>query len=107
MVGLEVANMSPNEYRNLIQAFVDEAIPAKEFEARYLAAFKSEPGGMSPQLYSVLEKLFEDVDAYWEDCPPGQETAFIISEQRLRQEAKKALELLNHFLASTLPTSFA
>lgn len=34
----------------------------------------------------ILNGVFGAVDSYWNECLPGQETAFEISEQQLRKE---------------------
>lgn len=82
------------EYEALIRAFLDHDLAPEEFERRYLAAFKAEPGGMSQTLYQILETLFESVDAYFPECQPGQETTFEISEVQLRHDAAQALARL-------------
>jgi hypothetical protein len=83
----------------MIRAFLDRQLPVEEFERRYLAAFKEEPAGMDEELYSILDSVFGAVDAYWPECQPGQETAFEISEQRLREEVSAALVRLDRWLA--------
>lgn len=79
------------EYEALIRTFLNHELTPEEFEQRYLAAFKAEPGGMDQARYQILETLFESVDAYWAECQPGQETAFEISEVQLRHDAAQAL----------------
>ena len=63
--------MTAHEYRTMIQAFLDGAMPVGEFEQRYLAAFKAEPGGMDPALFTILDWLFAAVDSYWSEVEPG------------------------------------
>lgn len=92
--------MSIEDYQFLIQSFIDGSLPIQEFETQYLAAFKAETASMNPVLFQVLDELFSDVDAYSPDCPAGKETAFIISEARLRQRASAALEKLEQILVS-------
>lgn len=87
------------KYETLIRAFVSHELPVEDFERRYLAAFKAEPGGMEHTLYQILETLFESIDAYSPDCQPGQESAFEISEQQLRQDAQQALARLEQLAA--------
>jgi Bacterial self-protective colicin-like immunity len=83
------------EYQELIQTFVDQTLSIQDFEARYLEAFKSQPEGMHPKLFAVLDQFFADVDAYSPNCLPGEETAFCISESSLRQRAIDALKQLD------------
>jgi hypothetical protein len=90
--------VSTHEYYTLIQAFVDGVVPADEFEQRYLAAFKAEPGGMDPALFFILDRLFGAVDAFWGDVKHGEETPFLISEDHLREEARAALRQLDTYL---------
>ena len=81
-------------YLALIEAFVCGRLPPSEFEQRYLRAFKAEDEPIEPAVYSVLEPLFSDIDAYSPECPPGEETDFTISEAQLRDQAARALEAL-------------
>ena len=46
---------------------------------------------MGSPLFEILNGVFEAVDCYWHECLPGQETAFEISEQRLRKAVNEAL----------------
>jgi hypothetical protein len=86
------------DYYAMIRAFVDGGLPVEEFERRYLAAFKAEPGGMDPAAFAILDRLFGAVDAYWSEVTPEQETPFLISEDRLREYARVALEQLAAYL---------
>ena len=86
------------KYQTLIRDFVDGGLPVDEFERRYLADFKAEPGGMDPALFTILDRLFGAVDAYWSEVEPGQESPFLISEHRLREEARTALDQLHAYL---------
>jgi Bacterial self-protective colicin-like immunity len=86
--------MITTEYQELIRAFVNETLAIPDFEAQYLEAFKAQPQGMHPKLFTILDRLFADVDAYSPDCPPDEESAFCISESSLRQRANTALQQL-------------
>jgi hypothetical protein len=83
------------EYQDLIRAFVNQTLAVQDFETLYLEAFKSQPEGMHPKLFAVLDQLFADVDAYSPICLPGEETDFCISESSLRQRAIAALKQLD------------
>ena len=87
-------------YAALVRTFVRGEVPTSAFEREYLAAFKTEPADLPQPLFDVLEQLFTDVDAYSPDCAPGQETAFVISEERLRQQAAAALASLEQLLVT-------
>ena len=82
------------KYMALIRAFLDGSLTAAEFESRYLATFKGEQARLRAPVFDVLQQLFSDVDAYSPDCSPGQESAFVISEARLREQAAAALRRL-------------
>jgi len=87
-------------YTALIRTFVRGELPVAAFERQYLAAFKVEPAQLPVALYNLLEQVFSDVDAYSPNCLPGQETAFVISEVRLREQAAGALLALEHLLVA-------
>ncbi len=89
--------MTPTDYQKLIQAFLDRQLPVEEFESRYLAAVKAEPGGMDPVLYEIVEDLFGAVDTYSPECSSGEETPVVISEASLRREAREALDRLEQY----------
>jgi hypothetical protein len=84
-------------YRALISAFVAGSISVAAFDEQFLRTFKSEPEGMDGELFGILDRLFGAVDAYWHECNPGEESAFLISEATLRREATVALERLDRF----------
>lgn len=89
--------MKLEDYQKLIKSFIENEISIQEFEDQYLTAFKSESSGMSSEIFPILDQLFSDVDAYSPDCLSGEETAFIISETKLRQQATLTLEKLKKF----------
>lgn len=53
---------------------------------------------MGEEIFRILNNVFESVDCYWHECLPGQETAFEISEQKLREEVYQALTKLTNAL---------
>ena len=87
--------MLADKYKRLMKDFINEVITVEEFEREYLITFKEETERMGSPLFEILNGVFEAVDCYWHECLPGQETAFEISEQRLRKEVNEALILLN------------
>ncbi|MGE7118839.1 colicin immunity domain-containing protein [Peribacillus sp. NPDC046944] len=84
-----------DKYKRLMKDFINEVITVEEFEREYLITCKEETERMGSPLFEILNGVFEAVDCYWHECLPGQETAFEISEQRLRKEVNQALILLN------------
>ena len=84
-----------DKYNRLMKDFVNEVITVEEFERKFLITFKEETERMGSPLFEILNGVFEAVDCYWHECLPGQETAFEISEQRLRKKVNEALILLN------------
>ena len=55
------------KYRVMIDAFIADQIGAPEFEKLYLSAIKDDKRIFPDSIYSVLQELFEDVDAYVSD----------------------------------------
>jgi hypothetical protein len=90
--------MTAEQYRAMISSFVGGHMPADRFEREFLEAFLDEPADMDDELFRILDELFGAVDAYWPECGPGEETAFVISEDTLRHQAEGALERLNRYL---------
>ena len=91
--------MTAKKYQFLLESFLDEKLSVSDFETRYLAVFKAEPQGMSPDIFKILDQLFADVDAYSPYCSPDQENSFRISEASLRKRASLALKELEKLLA--------
>lgn len=86
------------EYITLIQAFVEEEITAKDFEREYLNLFKSETRYSAEPIFRILERLFFDVDDYWEESTEDDEARFIITEATLRRYAAQALVALQQLV---------
>ena len=86
--------MDIGSYIALLDNFVEHRLPVDEFERRYLEAYKAESDITDETVQDELWRLFTDVDAYSPMCKPGQETPLVISEQRLRSQARAALEKL-------------
>lgn len=68
----------------------------QEFETTFLEWFKNETVFMPEDIFLTLDKLFAEVDAYWPECIPGEETDTMISEQQLRIRAAAALRRLEN-----------
>ncbi|WNS80194.1 colicin immunity domain-containing protein [Domibacillus sp. DTU_2020_1001157_1_SI_ALB_TIR_016] len=74
------------------------SLTIEDFEVTYLETFKKETEPMGEEIFRILNNVFESVDCYWHECLPGQETAFEISEQKLREEVYQALTKLTNAL---------
>ncbi|MCB9996613.1 MAG: hypothetical protein H6869_09275 [Rhodospirillales bacterium] len=81
-------------FDELIEKFLEREISVSEFERRYLDMFQDEsiPIEEDP-LFSLLEWLFFEVDAYT-DLPLEQDEVIddYIDEDQLRQSAAKILD---------------
>lgn len=80
--------------------FLEEKMSASEFQTQYLKKFKEWDDRMRETLFDILNGVFESADCYLQECLPGQETTFEISEQQLRYEVNEALIKLNKLLDS-------
>lgn len=86
-------------YIHLISSFVEGKISANEFESQYLKLYKNDPTPWSEELFSVLDGLFADVDAF---CPdPDLRDEGDLDEDQLRQRSAAALEKLRSLLSKT------
>jgi Bacterial self-protective colicin-like immunity len=86
--------MIREKYVNLIQDFLDRRMLVEDFEQKFLKEFKSETVSSDFELSSILDRLFCSVDCYWAGCDEGEESAFEISESKLRKDAAIALKAL-------------
>ncbi len=84
-----------SKYKRLLESFLDQQISVAEFETAYLKAVKTDPADISDKLYQILQELFWAVDSYSPECQVWTETAFMISEQKLRQVTRQTLSKLN------------
>ncbi len=103
-------SMLITKYKRLLESFLDQQISVAEFETAYLKAVKTDPADISNELYQILQELFWAVDSYSPECQIWSvtltsanqilskieaETAFTISEQKLRQVTQQTLSKLN------------
>ena len=87
------------EYYALIKDFTEGAVSVEYFVSYYTTSMKSEIDiKLDRRVFSVLEDLFEDIDAYSPSVLPENETPLHISEKTLRDEARKALQELQNFI---------
>lgn len=91
--------MNTLAYYSLIKDFIEGAISVEYFVSQYTASLKSEVDTtLDERVFSILEDLFEDIDAYSPFVLPENETSLLISEKTLRDEARDALQKLEKFL---------
>ena len=83
-------------YTKLLLSFVDGQISASEFERQYLDLYLQDETIWSDDLFSMLEKLFGDVDAFVADS--SLRDAGDLDERQLRQSSQNTLEFLNNFM---------
>jgi hypothetical protein len=81
------------KYRVMIDAFIADQIDAAEFEKLYLSAIKVEKTVFPDSIYSALQELFEDVDAYVSD-PNLRTEQEDIDEDHLHSCAVRARDAL-------------
>jgi hypothetical protein len=81
------------DYARLIEDFVSGKITGPEFETAYLRLFKNDPVSHGESAFMILDRLFSDVDEYFDD-PDSSEADRRQEEENLRACATKALEKL-------------
>lgn len=74
------------QYRELIEAFVQEKISADDFETDYIRTFTNDKSQVPGSEFTVLEKLFFDVDDYVSD-PVLRDSPEDLSGEQLRERA--------------------
>lgn len=82
-----------HDYVTLVRQFVQNKMPAPEFEHRYSTLFKSDEGLHPDGMFAILDALSGDVDAYNGDKTTRD--AQDIDEVQLHQRAEAALEALD------------
>jgi hypothetical protein len=88
-----------DDYMNLLQRFIQSALPADEFQLQYLNMFKQESRHVSDPLFDLLDRLFGDVDAFCRDPFARRERCaahpgFYLDESGLRLRVVQAAEAL-------------
>ncbi|WP_259779847.1 colicin immunity domain-containing protein [Aestuariispira ectoiniformans] len=78
---------------DLVKQFVSGEISASDFETSYLKIFSSEEAIFPEAEFSVLNKLFTDVDAFCSDVHLRDEDD--IGEEELLECAQEALKKLS------------
>lgn len=88
--------MKISEYRKLISDYLDGIILVEPFVIVYLHEFKTQPAGMDKKSFLILERLFENIDAYspsWTE-KDEEEKPYRITEKTLKREVKRAFKEL-------------
>ncbi len=79
-------------YIPLLTDFLENRISALEFQDKYLDAFQADPyGSPTPEIFDVLQAIFEDADAHEPEPDPEY---FQIGEQEFRECCEKNLQKL-------------
>jgi len=81
-----------DDYRRLIEQFLERRITVSQFERSFLERFKSERGRFSDHVFLVLDRLFSDVDMLCidDDIRDGDD----LDEEQLRDSCRKTLQTL-------------
>ena len=87
------------EFRVFIKSFLDGEMPADEFKTRYFALFRARQK-QDRELFKILERLFEDADAYSPLWHPEDVSTSRSTEEVLRKDATRAVERLDAYIAS-------
>ena len=76
------------EYETLLNGLLSGLMDPKSFQIRFLTAFREDPNLWTGEPYTVLETLFEEVDAYEPD--PSIRDKDTIDEVQLRKAVEFA-----------------
>ncbi|OZE94281.1 hypothetical protein CH302_20005 [Rhodococcus sp. 15-2388-1-1a] len=75
-----------SQYRELIEAFVQEEISADDFETNFIRIFTNDKSQMPGSEFIILENLFFDVGDYVSD-PVLRDSPEDLSGEQLRERA--------------------
>ena len=79
------------EYKLLLEKFLDGTMPVDEFQTVYLDRFKTEQRSLNDALYEILEGVFGDVDSLTTDQQLLAENPdFYLDESQLREKIRQA-----------------
>ena len=87
------------EYADLLRDFAVGKIPADRFQAEFLVRFKQERRPLGDAVFSLLDHLFADVDAFCSDSSlrlalERRRPGFYLGEAELRERTIKTLRAL-------------
>jgi hypothetical protein len=86
-----VAALQP--YAILLRLFIDGTVGAPELEVVFLHLYKNDPTDWPPDVFSVLDEFFADVDAYCADAALRARVQGIDAVE-LRARAERTFERL-------------
>ena len=92
--------MELSAYLYIIDGFLRGELSAEAFQTIYMATFSKEYKDMDPDLFAILQDLFEDADAYSVLWTEADEGVFRITEPTLRREVIDAVEKLKAYQAT-------
>jgi hypothetical protein len=82
-------------YADLIDSFVSGALTGPQFESAYLQTFKNDPVRHGERAFLILDRLFSDVDEYFDD-PDLTDQQRKQADDDLRDHAREALAALTN-----------
>lgn len=85
------------DYQKLLSDFISRSISTKQFEQEYLEMFKSDSTIHSEEVYSILNGVFLDIDAFQDD--PALRGERGIDEATLRLCVERGLKSLNEHIS--------
>ncbi len=85
-----MSDLTTRSYVSLIRDFLEGRASARQFQVEYMKRMKTDTDPHSQEEFQILERMFEDCDAYWTE---GR-TASTITEAELREGAQTALRKL-------------
>lgn len=78
----------------LLRNFVEGKISVHRFEVLFLQKFKAESSFIHELEFKVLDKLFADVDAYFDSTSSEFDSEYNVSEKQLKESAQETLDYL-------------
>lgn len=89
-----------NDYKSLLEQFLNGGMTAEQFQLAYLDKFKSETRILDETLYELLDGLFVDVDSFVSDPEllaqlQAERPGFYLDERALRDRAAEAVRRLD------------
>lgn len=87
--------MITDEYRAILQDFVDGKLTTPAFEKTYFTKFKNETREIGDATFEVLDQLFGDIDACTSNISLiAENPSYYIDEDQLKERVKKAIASL-------------
>lgn len=80
------------KYISALSGLIEGTLRPVEFEAWFWTTYKAEPAGMPTEVFAILDRFCDDVDAYCSNAEVRDELS--IDEEGLIESAKNALREL-------------